>query len=176
MVAPWAALHRLSVPLSGSHPAPHRVLAPTARDGSMKLVLRVLSLDQSTADNPGQLPGLDDDRILMRLTLCFAAHLDCAAASPSLARSLFLKMNQAMKAATRVPATTQLTAIAIFSFKTSPPAPGLFLLVPALVALGVTSVATETPEGWTVPDTAAVPRALVGVGLDIPMVLAMRLP
>ena len=83
-------------------------------------------------------------------------------------------MNQAMTAATRVPATTQLTAIAIFSLKTSPA--GLLLLVPALVALEVTAVATDTREGWTVTDPTAVPRALVEVGLDNPMVLAMRLP
>ena len=109
----------------------------------------------------------------MRLTLCFAAHLDLAIALEA-ARSLLFKIYHAMKAEMRVPATTQLTAIAILFFKSSPPKP--LLLVPGLDALDVTAVATESPEVWTTPESVTVLTELDEAGLDIPMVLAMRLP
>lgn len=63
-----------------------------------------------------------------------------------------------MKAATRVPIMTQLTAIAICSFKLS--ATVCLSLVPAL-ALEVAAVAVEAPEGCKVPDPAAVPGKLL---------------
>ena len=140
----------------------------------MKLVLHVLSLDQSTANNASQRSDLGDDGKFVKLTLWFGAHLDCAIFASNSTGSFLFKIHQAMEAAIKVPATTQLTAIAIFALKSSPA--GLFLLMPAPVALEATAVATDTPEGWTVADPTAVTRDLVELGLDNPMVLAMRLP
>ena len=97
----------------------------------------------------------------LSLTLRFAVHLDLATASEA-ARSLLFKTHHAMKAATRVPTTTQLTAIAIVSFKPSPAEP--MMLSPGLDALDITMVGV------------GIPAELDGVRVDNPMVLAMRLP